>query len=51
MYVLTAHVEVEDMPLSETEVIRSRALHLLADRFGITHANLEFETKKKKHRR
>lgn len=46
MYVMTAHVEVDDMPLSSTEEIRSRALDLLAHDFAITHANLEFETKK-----
>ncbi len=43
MYVMTAHVEVDDMPLSGAEAIRDRALELLAVRFGITHANLQFE--------
>ena len=46
MYVMTAHVEVDDMPLSEADKIRARALDLLAHRFGITHANLEFESKR-----
>ena len=46
MYVMTAHVEVDDMLLSESEAIRIKALDLLARRFGITHANLEFESKR-----
>lgn len=44
MYVLTAHVEVADMPLSSVDAIRVRAMGLLAKKFAITHANLEFET-------
>jgi cobalt-zinc-cadmium efflux system protein len=44
MYVLTAHVEVDDMPLSATEKIRERAMEVLARRFCITHASIEFET-------
>lgn len=43
MYVLTAHVEVDDMPLSQIEKIRQRAMELLAHRFCITHASIEFE--------
>ena len=46
MYVMTAHVEVDDMLLSESEAIRLKALDLLARQFGITHANLEFESKR-----
>ena len=46
MYVMTAHIEVDDMLLSQTEAIRARALDLLARDFGITHANLEFESKR-----
>jgi len=46
MYVLTAHVEVDDIPLSQVEGIRSEALSLLEQEFGIAHASLEFEVKK-----
>ncbi|MFH0799147.1 MAG: cation diffusion facilitator family transporter [Pseudomonadota bacterium] len=46
MYVMTAHVEVDDMQLSATESIKARAMELLAKRFAITHANLELETRK-----
>ena len=44
MYVLTAHVEINDMPLSATEEIRQRIMEILARRFCITHASIEFET-------
>lgn len=43
MYVMTAHVAVEDMPLSQAERIRARIFNLLARRFSITHASLELE--------
>lgn len=43
MYVMTAHIQIEDMPLSEAELIRERANEVLARKFGITHSNLEFE--------
>ena len=46
MYVLTAHAEVDDLRLSQAEDIRERAQNLLAQRFCITHANIQFETKK-----
>lgn len=48
MYVMTAHIEVDDMLLSESEAIRTKALDLLACQFGITHANLEFEQHKQR---
>ena len=46
MYVMTAHAEVDDLRLSQTEKIRERAQALLAERFCITHANIQFEAKK-----
>jgi len=44
MYVLTAHIEIDDMPLSEAEDIRAKAMEVLARRFCITHASIECET-------
>ncbi len=43
MYVMTAHILVDDMALSEVEKLRERAMEVLACRFAITHASLEFE--------
>lgn len=45
MYVMTAHIVVDDMPLTTVESIRERALGLLAARFGIHHGDLQFEAK------
>ena len=47
MYVMTAHVEVDDMPLSQAEQIRERALELLSSSFEIRHANLQFESRRR----
>ncbi len=44
MYVMTAHAEVDDMPLSSVAAIRERVQTVLADRFCITHADIQFET-------
>lgn len=45
MYVLTAHVVIDDMQLSAVTDIRERACEVLARRFCITHADIQFETK------
>lgn len=44
MYIMTAHIEVEDMRLSDVSAIRVRAQEVLARNFCITHADLQFET-------
>lgn len=46
MYVMTAHAEVDDLRLSQAEIIREKAQKLLAECFCITHANIQFEAKK-----
>lgn len=38
-----AHVELEDMLLSQTEGIRKNIERLLEDRFGVSHITLQFE--------
>ncbi|MBI2345991.1 MAG: cation transporter [Deltaproteobacteria bacterium] len=43
MYALTAHVRVDDIPVSATMAIRTQTAALLDDRFDITHAILQFE--------
>lgn len=45
MYIMTAHIEVQDMQLSAVTELRHRAQEILAKRFCITHADLQFETK------
>lgn len=43
---LTAHVEIEDLRVSQSEVVRRKINALLQTRFGISHTNLQFECKK-----
>lgn len=38
-----AHIELEDMLLSQTAGIRERIQQLLEDRFGVSHITLQFE--------
>lgn len=49
MYVLTAHIEVEDMPLSRAAAIREKTMRTLAERFAILHASLELEVSGEAH--
>lgn len=42
----TAHVQIEDIKVSETEDLRSLINHVLQEHFHITHTNLQFECKK-----
>jgi cobalt-zinc-cadmium efflux system protein len=37
------HVNVDDISVSETEPIRARIQQLLRDKYGVTHATLQFE--------
>ncbi|MBI4212252.1 MAG: cation transporter [Deltaproteobacteria bacterium] len=43
LYVMTAHIDLNDMPLSEADNIRHRAQGILHDRFHITHADLQLQ--------
>lgn len=43
---LTAHVEIEDIKISDSEVLRKKINLLLKEHFHITHTNLQFECKK-----
>lgn len=43
MYALTAHVGVEDQPLSSIQEIRHHLEDLLREQFSISHTNLQFE--------
>lgn len=45
-----AHVELDDMLLSQTTSIRERIQTLLHERFGVSHITLQFECKSCKHR-
>ena len=42
-HALSCHVQIEDMPLSQTEVILQRVTRLLADGFHIHHTTIQFE--------
>lgn len=44
MYIMTAHIEVNDMSLSNVDSLRKHAQNILAEKFGIRHADLQFET-------
>lgn len=43
MYVMTAHLDLADMPLSVADSLRHRAQDILHDRFHITHADLQLQ--------
>ncbi|RMH69469.1 MAG: cation transporter [Gemmatimonadetes bacterium] len=40
---LEAHINIVDMPVSETTVLRQRISSILHDQFGIEHVTLQFE--------
>lgn len=40
---LSAHILVDDMPVSEADRLRDRLAGLMAERYGIHHATLQFE--------
>ncbi len=42
-YALSCHIQILDMPTSESERIADRIRRGLADEFGITHTTLQFE--------
>lgn len=42
-HALSAHVQIADIPPSASELIRQRLCRLLADRYHIRHATLQFE--------
>jgi len=42
----TAHVEIEDVTISESETLRQKLNTILRERFSITHTNLQFECRK-----
>ncbi|PIR24713.1 MAG: cation transporter [Deltaproteobacteria bacterium CG_4_10_14_0_2_um_filter_43_8] len=43
MYMMTAHIEVEDQPISQVDNIRKQAQHILSERFNINHADLQVQ--------
>ena len=40
----SAHVMVEDMPVSESAVLRDQLTAMMAEHYRITHTTLQFET-------
>lgn len=48
---LSVHVEVEDVPVSETNVIRHELSLMVLELFRITHATFQFESEPVCHRR
>lgn len=46
MYALSAHVDVEDLRVSETEAIAEAAENLLRENFRINHVTLQFECRR-----
>lgn len=46
MCLFTAHVETDDVRVSESEVLRKKVNHVLREHFHITHTNLQFECRK-----
>lgn len=44
MYIMTAHIEVDDMRLSDVSALRARAQETLERNFCIAHSDLQFET-------
>ncbi|MDZ4225141.1 MAG: cation transporter, partial [bacterium] len=42
----TAHVEIDDVKVSQSEALRKRINAVLRERYHITHTNLQFESKK-----
>ena len=43
MYAMTAHIQVEDMPLKKTGEVAKKINELVARRYQIGHTNLQFE--------
>ena len=48
---LSVHIEVEDVPVSQTEAIRHALSELVSARFRIRHATFQFESEPVCHRR
>ncbi len=44
LHYLEAHIDVEDMMLSETTALKDRIVSILHERFNIDHTTLQFET-------
>jgi cobalt-zinc-cadmium efflux system protein len=42
-HALSCHIQILDMPTSESERICQRIRHVLASQFGITHSTIQFE--------
>ncbi len=43
-HALASHVQVSEMPVSESEALLNRLNHQLRDHFGIQHTTIQFET-------
>ena len=41
---LSVHVQVDDMPVSQTQVMRHQLTSLIEHRYGIAHTTIQFET-------
>lgn len=46
MIIMTAHLELDDVPLSQADIIRERAQTFLRERFAIGHASLLVECRR-----
>lgn len=46
MYALSAHLDVDDLRVSETEVMAQKGEEMLRERFSINHTTLQFECRR-----
>jgi cobalt-zinc-cadmium efflux system protein len=46
MYALSAHLDVDDLRVSETEVLAQEAEEMLGERFSINHTTFQFECRR-----
>lgn len=46
LYAFTAHIEIENIRISESEQLHKQINQLLCERYHITHTNLQFECKR-----
>jgi hypothetical protein len=46
MYALSAHVDVDDLRVSETEDLAKKAETMLSERFHINHTTFQFECRR-----
>jgi cobalt-zinc-cadmium efflux system protein len=46
MYALSAHLDVDDLHVSETEVLAQKAEEMLRERFSINHTTFQFECRR-----